>query len=66
MVARYWKYVIFGRRMTSSMVVISMAMDTSASDLSIDIATKVVGRLWRDGVLKTETLDDVWRRDWTV
>ncbi len=52
--------------MTWIMSVISMAMDMSASDLSIVVTSKVIGRLWRCGVSKAETLDDTWRRDCTV
>jgi hypothetical protein len=50
------------RRVTWTM----SAMDTSASDLSIGTTTKVIGRLWRGGVSKAETLDGAWKRDWIV
>jgi hypothetical protein len=41
-------------------------MDTSALNLSIGAAIKVIGRLWRGVVSKAETLDSAWRHDWTV
>jgi hypothetical protein len=49
-----------------TMAVISTAMDTSTLDLSIGAATKVIGRLWRGGVSKAETLDSAWRHDYIV
>jgi hypothetical protein len=50
------------RRMIWTMAVILAVMEPSTSDLSIGTGSKVIGRLWRDGVWrggvsKTETLD---------
>jgi hypothetical protein len=49
-----------------TMVVISAAMDTSALDISIGAATKIIRRLRRGGVSKAETLDGAWWCDWTI
>jgi hypothetical protein len=46
--------------------VVSAAMDTSASYLSIGACSKVIGPLWRGGVSKAKTLDGAWRCDLTV
>ncbi len=52
-----WKCV------TMTMAVISATMNQSASDLSIGMATNVIGRLQRCGVSKVETLSGEWMRD---
>jgi len=54
------------RRMIWTMTVILEVMESPASDLLIGIGSKVIGRLWRDGVWrggvsKTETLDGRWK-----
>jgi len=50
------------RRMILTMAMILVAMEPSTSNLSIGAGSKVIRRLWRDGVWrggvsKTETLD---------
>lgn len=44
------------RHVTWTILVISAAIEMSASDLSIDTITKVIGQLWRDRVQRQKFL----------